>query len=186
MSVTPEEITRLALLARLPLAPGGADALRADLDAILAHVRTLGALAHRSTQPFAGTGPGYARLRDDGGLPDTMLLTADALAPEWEDGFFIVPRLSSHADTPISMPPPSAVGAAVEWEPYVDDGLRAVPDDVERKPGAASAGASGARPADEASIDPSGVAFIRPPMRRVDVHERADDNRSADGGEGRG
>jgi aspartyl-tRNA(Asn)/glutamyl-tRNA(Gln) amidotransferase subunit C len=161
MTVTPQEIARLAALARIPLTAAEADSLRADLDAMLAHVRTLGALAHRSARPFAGPGPDRALLRPDGGLPDPMLLSADALAPEWEDGFFLVPRLAWHTPPHVQAPGPSMVGAAVGWSAYADR----TPADV-----GASADAAGLRPVhDTRSRPPSSD-----PVGRADAMDAAD------------
>jgi aspartyl-tRNA(Asn)/glutamyl-tRNA(Gln) amidotransferase subunit C len=162
MIVSPKEIARLASLAQLPLSGGEAAALRADLDAILAHVSTLDALAHRSVPPFAGTGPACAPLRDDDGLPDPMLLSPDALAPDWEDGFFVVPRLASHAASrPSTRPPASLVGAAIGWSAVGDHPSDDPPDDVSADP-ATPSDAGHEADGRAASVDPGSEHDVDP------------------------
>lgn len=107
MSVTREEVDRIAGLARLELGEEGeAESLRRDLNGILQHMETLedapvteegdagavegSAEAHRE---------GAAPLREDGeASPDPLRRSLEQIAPGWEDGFFSVPRLPGLED----------------------------------------------------------------------------------------
>lgn len=119
MSVTREEVERIAGLARLELGEEEAESLRNDLNGILEHMETLG---QAGTTSGSGTGApgskpgedagsdgpggrtdgeieaphrsGAAPLREDGvASPDPLSRSPEELAPEWDDGFFSVPRL---------------------------------------------------------------------------------------------
>jgi aspartyl/glutamyl-tRNA(Asn/Gln) amidotransferase C subunit len=95
MTVTPEEVRRLAALARLALADGEVEEMRAGLEAMLSHVGALPVADEHAD--FCPAGLEQARLRSDMGPPDMMLLPPSALAPAWEQGFYVVPGLASHA-----------------------------------------------------------------------------------------
>ena len=95
MAVSTDEVLRLAALARLPLTAVEAESLRADLDAVLRHVEALPPAEAGPRVPLAGLEA--TRLRADLGPPDMLLLPPEAIAPAWEDGFYVVPRLASHA-----------------------------------------------------------------------------------------
>lgn len=96
MGVTRDEINRIAELARLELEEGEAEALTDDLNGILRHMETLAEAdeprdsgvtqeAHRD---------GAAPLRDGrSDSPDRLDPAPAGIAPAWEDGFFVVPRL---------------------------------------------------------------------------------------------
>ncbi|HEX2188481.1 MAG TPA: aspartyl/glutamyl-tRNA amidotransferase subunit C [Longimicrobiaceae bacterium] len=91
--MTPEEVRRLAALARLPLDDAGVAAMVGELGSILEHVRTLaradGADAALAATPHGGAPP----LRPDTFGADLLHRTPDMLAPAWRDGHFVVPRL---------------------------------------------------------------------------------------------
>lgn len=109
MRVTPEEVRRVAALARIRVEEEEAEALAGQLADILAHVDEL-------DDAPVGTAPaGDADVDVDGDVPETAdgsssELRADApgvdaldrdlasLAPGWKDGFFTVPRLRSHRE----------------------------------------------------------------------------------------
>jgi aspartyl/glutamyl-tRNA(Asn/Gln) amidotransferase C subunit len=100
MAVSTDEVLRLAALARLPLTMEEADALRADLESVLRHVEALPPAEAGPQAPLAGLEA--ARLRPDLGPPDMLLLPPDAIAPAWSDGFYVVPRLASHASSVVT------------------------------------------------------------------------------------
>lgn len=92
MSVSRDEVERLAALARLRLSEEEIDRLAAELSEVLGHLESLPEGAERE----GGTvGPAHAPLRDDSGAPDAMDRPVSALAPAWVDGFFTVPRLAA-------------------------------------------------------------------------------------------
>lgn len=95
MSVSREEVKRLAGLARLRLSDEDADRLTHDLVGVLEQVGAM---------EWAGLGtPGGPRASDPGSTdlspfgrppdPDTLRRPPSELAPRWRDGFLLVPRL---------------------------------------------------------------------------------------------
>ena len=93
MAVTPEEVRRLAALARLRLDEAEVAAMAAELDAVLEHVRVLGRADGPDAPPPAAVDPGAPPLRPDAFGADLLHRTPDMLAPGWQDGYFVVPRL---------------------------------------------------------------------------------------------
>jgi aspartyl-tRNA(Asn)/glutamyl-tRNA(Gln) amidotransferase subunit C len=91
MSIRPDEVRRVADLARLRLAPEELERLAAELSAVLDFAETLNALDLDGCEPST-LAPADAPWRDD--EPNGRRLTAEqatAGAPEAEDGFFLVP-----------------------------------------------------------------------------------------------
>jgi aspartyl/glutamyl-tRNA(Asn/Gln) amidotransferase C subunit len=110
MAVTETDIRKIADLARLSLADDEVPIMAAQLNSILAHMDVLtrvntavddDAEARTSASAVAvasdvkGAG---APLRGDAVAPLPMNTTAPMLAPDSEDGFILVPRLSTHED----------------------------------------------------------------------------------------
>jgi aspartyl-tRNA(Asn)/glutamyl-tRNA(Gln) amidotransferase subunit C len=94
MSVSLDEVRRIATLARLTVSDDRAAALVAQLNGILEHMDVLQQLPGLDADPAdamagmplaADTGPSVALARD----PATF-------APAWREGFFVVPRLATH------------------------------------------------------------------------------------------
>lgn len=110
MAVTPELVRQVAALARLHLAEEEVGDLTAELNGILEHMDALAAVdtaeagvdgADGADADGAGTaaGPGgSAPLRADRPGADPLAADPSAMAPDFADGFFTVPRLVSHAD----------------------------------------------------------------------------------------
>lgn len=96
MGLTTADVRRLAELARIALDDDEAATLAAQLGDILGRIDAL--------EPESDTGvaavPGGAGtpLRSDEPGVDPLAAEPAALAPEWRDGFFTVPRLASHRD----------------------------------------------------------------------------------------
>lgn len=122
MSVAREEVERIARLARLRLEPGELGRITADLNHILEHVEALRSLdgGEREREPAAGErvawepgaaedgaargvgrrldeGWGFARGDSSRGFlperPDAEGLDLRRMAPDFRDGFFVVPPL---------------------------------------------------------------------------------------------
>jgi len=94
MSVSREEIRRIASLAKLRLSPDEERALAADLNDILEHVVTLEVAADGSESDvgaMAGEAPAPPPERP--AEADALAHPPAAIAPEWVEGFFVVPRL---------------------------------------------------------------------------------------------
>ena len=107
VTVTMEEIHRIAALARLRLEPGEAERMARDMSSILEHMAVLGGAA---LEPAPGLGgvprseggarPGGEdspradpRAEADEATPDPLRRPLSSLAPDWREGFFVVPRL---------------------------------------------------------------------------------------------
>jgi aspartyl-tRNA(Asn)/glutamyl-tRNA(Gln) amidotransferase subunit C len=97
MSVTPQDVRHVAALARLGLEPERIPALVAELNGILAHMDVLAKVDTRNVIPAVGVGAGGTPLREDAGPPLPLARPRDAFAPATRDGFFLVPRLATHA-----------------------------------------------------------------------------------------
>lgn len=106
MTVSIREIRRIAALARLRLEPEEAERLARDMSSILDHVAVLG----RAAEPLAGVEvpggrgesarPGGEDAREAAAAaperetaPDPLAEPLARLAPDWREGFFVVPRL---------------------------------------------------------------------------------------------
>ena len=94
MSIDREEVLSIARLARLSLTPGEVDALTADLGGILDHMQDLAAADLGETGRIA-TSSAAAPLRDDRVAPDALHRDPAQIAPDWREGFFVVPRLAA-------------------------------------------------------------------------------------------
>ena len=93
MALTPDEVRRLADLARLELTDDDARTLAGQLAGILERIEALEA------GDDDGAGPAVSdttHLRADAPGTDPMALPPSAVAPGWAEGFFTVPRLASH------------------------------------------------------------------------------------------
>ncbi|MCC7193998.1 MAG: aspartyl/glutamyl-tRNA amidotransferase subunit C [Gemmatimonadaceae bacterium] len=92
MTVTPEDVRRVASLARIGVPEERLDALVAELDGILAHMEVLSRV-----EPFAGEQEREGMpLAPD--VPPGVRLERplESFAPRSRDGFFLVPRLATH------------------------------------------------------------------------------------------
>jgi aspartyl-tRNA(Asn)/glutamyl-tRNA(Gln) amidotransferase subunit C len=98
MAVTREDVLHIAELARLGIDAARAEELTQELSAILAHMEILSQVDTASVPTAAGVGAGGTPLRPDVGVPPLMKGTLESFAPAMRDGFFIVPRLSTHED----------------------------------------------------------------------------------------
>lgn len=110
VTVTIEEIRRIAALARLRLEQGEAERMARDMRSILDHMAVLGGAAPAAapgsgvTETQAGARPGgrhsgaqESPAEPDETKPDPLSLPLSRLAPDWRDGFFVVPRLPGMA-----------------------------------------------------------------------------------------
>jgi len=88
-----EEVERIAELARLAIPADRMERMRAELSAVLDFVRALERLDLKGYAPI-GFAPAGAPLKED--TPNGRRLPNDdaqAMAPEAEDGFFLVPPI---------------------------------------------------------------------------------------------
>ena len=91
MSITREEILQIATLARLRLTDSESEDLSHDLSQILEYVDTLASLQVPEAERLE-LGPSDAPERDAGQIPpDPMARPPTDSAPDFRDGFFVVP-----------------------------------------------------------------------------------------------
>lgn len=102
MSVTADDVRHIAGLARIGVPAERIPALVAELNRILEHMEVLGAVMTGHDPQAAGARADGMPLREDGGPPVPLARPREVLAPEMRDGFFLVPRLSTHEAPPES------------------------------------------------------------------------------------
>ena len=98
MAVTIDDVRHIASLARLGVSDDRARALVAELNTILEHMSVLARVETTGVEPLTGIGVDYAPLRPDAGPSVPLERPIAAFAPNERDGFFLVPRLSTHED----------------------------------------------------------------------------------------
>ena len=91
MAVTLDDVRHIATLARLGLDDERAQALVAELN----HMDVLAQVDTSNIEPATGAGEGLP-LRPDTCPPIQLERPRESFAPAMRDGFFLVPRLSTH------------------------------------------------------------------------------------------
>lgn len=92
MSIGRDEVLHVAKLAELAVREGELDRLVDQMNRIVAYVAQLDRVpADHIAEPFL-PGPASAALRDDVPGPVPLARPPAELAPEFRDGFFLVPR----------------------------------------------------------------------------------------------
>jgi aspartyl-tRNA(Asn)/glutamyl-tRNA(Gln) amidotransferase subunit C len=99
VAVTIDDVRHIASLARLGLSEERAATLMAEMNTILGHMDELSKVDTAGVQEAIGVGARGLPVRADGGTPIPLARSLDAFAPAMRDGFFLVPRLSTH-ETP--------------------------------------------------------------------------------------
>jgi aspartyl-tRNA(Asn)/glutamyl-tRNA(Gln) amidotransferase subunit C len=93
MSVSRDEVLRIAHLAEIDVDDEALADLAGQLSRILDYVAQLNALpASDNTRPFIA-GPDTVRFRPDEVKPVPLAVPLADLAPAFKEGFFVVPRL---------------------------------------------------------------------------------------------
>jgi aspartyl-tRNA(Asn)/glutamyl-tRNA(Gln) amidotransferase subunit C len=98
MAVTPDDVRHVASLARLGLTPEALQSYVAELNTILEHMDVLSRVNTQGVEPVAGVGAAGTPLRPDDSRPIDLARPISSFAPSSKDGFFLVPRLSSHEE----------------------------------------------------------------------------------------
>ena len=98
MAVTLDDVWHIAALARLGLTDERARSLVAELNTILEHMDVLSKIDTTEIDGLAGGGASGLPLRPDIGPPIPLARERETFAPSMRDGFFLVPRLSTHED----------------------------------------------------------------------------------------
>ena len=96
MSVTRDEVKHVAALARLVISDERAEEFAAHLNTILGHVSVLDRVDTDRLEPVIGVGAESAPLQPDRGPSIGLAHPVEKTAPSSRDGFFLVPRLSTH------------------------------------------------------------------------------------------
>ncbi len=93
MSVTRDDVLRIARLAELDVDDETLPALAEQMSRILDYVAQLSAATgSEGLRPFV-PGPDAIRVRPDAVNPWPLAAGPDTLAPEFKNGFFVVPKL---------------------------------------------------------------------------------------------
>ena len=96
MAVTRDDVKHVAALARLGITDERADQLTAQLNTILGHMDVLVRVDTKKMEPVVGVGAQSAPLAADVGPSVPLVTPVAGFAPMSRDGFFLVPRLSTH------------------------------------------------------------------------------------------
>jgi aspartyl-tRNA(Asn)/glutamyl-tRNA(Gln) amidotransferase subunit C len=113
MSVTREEVLRIAELARLRLSADDVGRMTAELNSILRHVEELGELDLEGVAAMGLAAEWEAPLRADVPGADRLMVPIEQLAPAAAEGFFTVPRLAA-LDHTAGIEKPKEVGSTSE------------------------------------------------------------------------
>ena len=95
MSLNPDQVERIARLARIELSPAEAAQTRDRLNAILGLIEQLQAVDTTGIAPAHAVANGHAaqRLREDVVTESDRRATYQAIAPEIEAGLYLVPKV---------------------------------------------------------------------------------------------
>jgi aspartyl-tRNA(Asn)/glutamyl-tRNA(Gln) amidotransferase subunit C len=95
VSVSPQDVRHVAALAELALRDAELPALTEQLNRIVAFVAQLGELGTVEGAERYVAGPEATPLREDVVQPADLARSPAELAPEFIDGFFVVPKLGA-------------------------------------------------------------------------------------------
>lgn len=93
MSVTRDEVLRIARLAELDVDEEALPELAEQMSRILDYVAQLSAVPANGTVKVFVPGPDAIRFRADEVNPQPLAFGPDEFAPAFKEGFFVVPRL---------------------------------------------------------------------------------------------
>lgn len=93
MSVTRDEVLRIAQLAELDVDEDTLPELAEQMSRILDYVAQLSAVPANGTVKVFVPGPDAIRFRADEVNPAPLAFGPDKLAPAFKEGFFVVPKL---------------------------------------------------------------------------------------------
>jgi aspartyl-tRNA(Asn)/glutamyl-tRNA(Gln) amidotransferase subunit C len=95
MSVSPADVERIASLAELAVSPEELPELTAQLDRIIGFVAQLSASGDTAPEGDVQTGLLETPLREDVVIPAALVRGPAEIAPEFVEGFFVVPKLGA-------------------------------------------------------------------------------------------
>ena len=88
-----DQIARIAELARLEVAPADSAALQQQLNGILSMVDAMSAVDTEGVEPMSHPQEVTQRLRDDAATERDQRASFQAVAPQVEDGLYLVPKV---------------------------------------------------------------------------------------------
>ena len=95
MSVTHDEVLKIARLAELEVSEEALPLLAEQMSRILDYVRQINSVpASEGVRPFV-PGPDAVRFRPDEVRPAPLAFGPETFAPAFKDGFFLVPKLGA-------------------------------------------------------------------------------------------
>ncbi|HEY4100879.1 MAG TPA: Asp-tRNA(Asn)/Glu-tRNA(Gln) amidotransferase subunit GatC [Gemmatimonadales bacterium] len=97
MTIDANAVRHVAQLAELAVPDSGLDSLATQMESIVNFVAQLGDVAVPDDGAPVTIGPARTRLRDDRVDPIPMSRAPAEMAPAFEQGFFVVPRLDGMA-----------------------------------------------------------------------------------------
>ena len=93
MSLTTEQVLRIAGLARIELADGDVEATRAKLNGIFGLIEQMQAVDTRGVEPMSHPQDVAQRLRDDRATETDRRDAFQRIAPQTEAGLYLVPKV---------------------------------------------------------------------------------------------
>ena len=93
MSLTPDDVRRIALLSRIELSPAEVERTREQLNGILGFVEQLQAVDTSGVQPMSHAVDVVQRLRADRVAESDRRAAFQAIAPDTEAGLYLVPKV---------------------------------------------------------------------------------------------
>ena len=93
MSLTPDDVRRIALLSRIELSPAEVERTRDQLNGILGFVEQLQAVDTSGVQPMSHAADVVQRLRADRVAESDRRAAFQAIAPDTEAGLYLVPKV---------------------------------------------------------------------------------------------
>jgi aspartyl-tRNA(Asn)/glutamyl-tRNA(Gln) amidotransferase subunit C len=93
MSLTLEQVQRIALLARIEISPAEAEATRGQLNHIFELIEDMQAVDTKGVEPMSHAQDLALRLRQDGVTESDRRAAFQSVAPETEGGLYLVPKV---------------------------------------------------------------------------------------------
>ena len=93
MSLTPDDVKRIARLARIETSDAEAQATQAQLNSIFDLIAAMQAVDTRDVSPMAHAQEVYQRLRDDVVTETDRHAAFQAIAPAVANGLYLVPKV---------------------------------------------------------------------------------------------
>ena len=93
MSITPEEVLKIANLARLQIKPDEVEQYAKDLSNIIHLVEQMNAVDTKDIQPMAHPLDAIQRLREDEVKEENQREKFQTIAPSAEQGLYLVPKV---------------------------------------------------------------------------------------------